>query len=81
MKITKCLIWLQRRSNKYTSPEIQNDLIKVMVMHVIRNISENLHKSPFVTIMVDKMTDVTNQEQVTIVMRRIDEDLVVYEEL
>lgn len=74
------LDWLQRRSNKYTSPEIQNDLIKVMAMHFIRNISEKLHKSPFVTIMVDETTDVTNQEQVTIVMRRLDEDLVVYEE-
>ena len=30
--------------------------------------------------MVDETTDVTNQEQVTIVMRKIDEDLAVYEE-
>lgn len=28
--------WLQRRVNKYTSPEIQNDLSKVMVMQVMR---------------------------------------------
>ena len=73
--------WLQRRVNKYTSPEIQDDLIKVMATHVLRSISEKLHKSPFVTIMVDEMTDITNQEQVTVVMRRIDEELVVYEEL
>ena len=72
--------WLQRRVNKYTSPEIQNNLIKVMAMHVLRNLSDKLHKSPFVTIMVDETTDITNQEQVTVVMRRIDEELVVYEE-
>ena len=72
--------WLQRRVNKYTSPEIQNDLIKVMAMQVMRKISEKLHKSPFITIMVDETTDITNKEQVTVVMRRIDEDLVVHEE-
>ena len=73
--------WLQRRVNKYTSPEIQNDLSKVMVMQVMRKISEKLHKSPFVTIMVDETTDITNKEQVTVITRRIDEDLVVHEEL
>ena len=72
--------WLQRRVNKYTSPEIQNDLIKVMAMYVIRNISEKLQKSPFVTIMVDETTDVTNQEQITVVMCRLDNHLEVYEE-
>jgi hypothetical protein len=51
-----------------------------MAMQVMRKISEKLHKSPFVTIMVDETTDITNKEQVTVVMRRIDEDLVVYEE-
>ena len=74
------LEWLQRRVNKYTSPEIQNDLIKVIARHVMRNIAEKLHRSPFVTIMVDETTDITNQEQVTVVMRRLDEHLVVYEE-
>ena len=74
------LEWLQRRVNKYTSPEIQKYLIKVMATHVIRDISEKLHKSPFVTIMVDETIDIKNQEQVTVVMRRIDEDLVVCEE-
>ena len=73
--------WLQRRVNKYTLPEIQNDLIKVMAMQVMRKISEKLHKSPFVTIMVDETTDITNKEQVTVITRRIDEDLVVHEEL
>ena len=30
--------------------------------------------------MVDETTDITNKEQVTVVMHRIDEDLVVHEE-
>ena len=74
------LEWLQKKVSKYTSPDIQNDLIKLMAVHIMRNIAEKLQDSQFITIMVDETTDVTNQEQVTLVMRRIDENFDVYEE-
>ncbi len=51
-----------------------------MALSVIRKVSENLHKSPFLTVMIDETTDVTNQEQVTIVIRRINDNFEVYEE-
>ncbi len=63
--------WLEKKSNKYTSREIQNSLIKIMAYSVIRKVSENLHKSPFLAVVIDQTTDVTNQEQVTIVIRWI----------
>ncbi len=53
--------WLEKKFNKYTSHEIQNSLIKIMALSVIRKVSENLHKSPFLAVMIDKTTDVTNQ--------------------
>lgn len=68
-----------RGVNKYMVPEIQNDLIKVMAKHVIRSVSEKLHKFPFVIIIVNEATDATNQEQVTVVMSRLGH-LQVYEE-
>lgn len=72
--------WLQKKSNKYTSPGIQNDLIKIMALHVLRCISDLLQESPFLAIMIDETTDITNQEQVAIVMRRIDANFEVCEE-
>ncbi len=72
--------WLQKKTNKYTSHEIQNNLIKVMALSVLRKIAEKLHESPFLTVMIDETTDTTNQEQVTVVIRRIDEHLEVSEE-
>ena len=30
--------WLQKKANRYTSPDIQNGLIKIMALHVLRNI-------------------------------------------
>lgn len=70
--------WLKKQ-NKYTSHEIQNELLKIMAHHVLRDVADHLQKSPFLSIMIDETTDVSNQEQVTIVMRRVDEDLEVYE--
>ena len=51
-----------------------------MALHVMRKIIEKLHESQFLTIMIDETTDITNIEQVTIVIRRVDENLGVCEE-
>ena len=62
------LEWVKRKVNKYTSHEIQNDIVKVMAMHVLRNVATCLQQSPFLTLMMDETTDVTNKEQTTIVI-------------
>ena len=68
------------KANRYTSPEVQNDIIKVMANHILRDVSSKLQSSSFLTVMMDETTDISNQEQVTIVMRRIDENFVASEE-
>ena len=55
-------------ANKYTSHEIQNDIIKVMAMHVLRDVTARLQQSPFLTLMMDETTDVANKEQATILL-------------
>lgn len=74
------LEWLKRKANKYTLHEIQNDIIKVMAMHVLRNVTACLQQSPFFTLMIDETTDVSNKEQTTIVVRWVSEHLEVHEE-
>lgn len=73
--------WAKRKQNKYISHEIQNELLKIMALHILRHIADHLQKSPFLTIMIDETANVSNQEQVTIIMRSVDDDLEVYEEL
>ena len=51
-----------------------------MALSILKNIADKLQKSPFLAIMVEETTDVTNKEQVTVVMRRIDEKFEVFEE-
>ena len=60
--------WLQRKVNKYTSHEIQNDFLKVMAMHLLSGITTFLQQSPFLAVKVDETTDLSNREQMTVVV-------------
>ena len=50
--------WLQKKSNKYTSPGIQNDLIAILALRILRSITALLQESPFLAVMIDEKTDV-----------------------
>lgn len=74
------LDWLDRRASKHTSPENQNEILEIMAHRVLRNILEDIHKSPFLAVMVDETTDKSNKEQLTLVIRWVSKDFVVSEE-
>ena len=61
--------WLKRKENVYTSPTIQNEIIKLMGLSMLRNIVAELQKAPFLTIMADENTDTSNKEQVTLFLQ------------
>ncbi len=61
---TKLHSWLQRKTNKYTSHDIQNEILKVMSLHILRDVVLLIRSAPFFSIMVDETTDVSNKEQV-----------------
>ena len=48
--------WMKRKGNTYTSPDIQNEIIKIMGIKLLRKISLDLQSSPFLTIMVEIYT-------------------------
>ena len=64
---------------KYTSHEVQNE-IELMALRVLREICEFLHSTEFYTVMIDECTDVSNQEQVAIILRWVDDQLTPHEE-
>ena len=72
--------WLKRKENVYCSPDIQNEMIKLMGLQILRDITINLQQSPFLSIMADETTDKSNQEQVTLFLRWVSDDLQVHEE-
>ena len=74
------LQWIDKSARKHTGPENQNEMLEIMAHHVLRKILEDIRSSPFLADMVDEATDKSNKEQLTLVIRWINEDFVVSEE-
>ena len=77
----KVLEWMtKRKSNKYTSAEIQNEVLKVMAIQLHETVAKNIQSSSFYTVMVDETTDCANHEQVVICLRWVDDCFDVHED-
>ena len=72
--------WLKRKTDTYTSHTIQNKIIKLMAKQVLEEINVHLQQSSFLTLMLDETTDVSNKEQVVVVLQQVSSDLIVSEE-
>lgn len=71
--------WLQKKTEKYTSHDIQNEIIMLMAHQIVRDISEKIRDS-FYAIICDEYTDVSNKEQLTFCLRWVDNCFNVQEE-
>lgn len=72
--------WLCRKTNKYTSADIVNEMVKTMALTVLRGIASSIRGRKF-TIMVDETTDSSTKEQCVICLRWVHHDLVPHEDL
>ena len=75
--------WMKQKTNthcKYTSSDMQNEMIKVMALRVLRAISLSIQNATFVTIMVDETTGLSSTEQVIVCLRWVSETLEVQED-
>jgi hypothetical protein len=72
--------WAKQKTDKYTSPEMQNEMVKVMALHILRKISVNLQSTSFCTVMLDETTDVANVEQVVVCLRWVSEKFEIFED-
>lgn len=71
--------WMERKQNKYTSPMIQNEILQLLALSILRDVASNI-QNKFFTIMCDECTDSSNKEQLVICLRWVDEDLSVHED-
>ena len=67
------LKWLERKEDRYTSHDIQNEIIAIMANHVIRDLVSEI-SSGFFCIICDEYTDISNKEQLTICIRWVDKE-------
>ena len=71
---------LDKKTDKYTSPIIQNEMLKIMGLRVLRDIADSLQKAKYFSLMADKVTDTSNREQVAICIRWVDSNFQPHEE-
>ena len=64
-----------KQIRKYVSHDIQNELLKVMALSLLRRIADCIGNSNFYCIICDECTDASNREQLVICIRWIDEHL------
>ena len=58
--------WLHKKTNRFTSSAIQNEILEDMAMHILRPMVKNIKKSSYYSIMADKTTDIINKGQFVI---------------
>ena len=74
------LTFLQQRTDKYIyKRQIQKELIKIMALHVLRDIAAFIQNAKFFSLMADEVTNASNKEQVVMCIRSVDESLEAYE--
>ena len=71
--------WTERKSEKYTSHDIQNEILSLMAHEIVRDLSDEIRETFFATI-CDEYTDVSNKEQLTICLRWVDDYLESHED-
>ena len=53
--------WMDKCQDKFTSPDIQNEILKLMSLRILRDIVQQI-SGKFYTIMVDETTDLSYTE-------------------
>ena len=71
--------WLNRDSYRWTSKEMQNEILEIMSHSILRSLRDDLHSHKNYSVMMDETCDIGIKEQVSICSRSVDENLNVIE--
>jgi len=72
--------YLAKKTDKYSSPQIQNELLQIMANSIVRKIAGAIKDARYYSLMADKVTDSSNGEQVAVYLRWIDEKFDAHED-
>ena len=77
--ISQLTHWMGRNQDKFTIPDIQNQILQIMAITIQQKISSEIC-GKWYTIIVDETTDISNTEQMVSCLRYVDSHLEVHEE-
>ena len=64
---------MERKHYKYMHGDIQNELLEIMALEVLRDLLDEIRQSKFFSYMCDETSDLSNLEQLVVCIRWIDE--------
>ena len=73
-------VWLRKKTDKHISADVQNEILKTMALHVLRQVADSVRSAPFLAAMVDETTDTSNKEQVVLCFRWVNGNLETHED-
>ncbi len=76
----KICAMLEKKAGKYTSPQIQNEIIKIMSLNILRKIACSIQEARYFALMADEVTDCSNKEQFVICLRWVNNNFQPFEE-
>ena len=53
--------WMNQKTSKYTSAQIQNEILSIMGSSVVRDIAAKIQSAKYFSIMADEVTDSSNK--------------------
>ncbi|XP_076341725.1 zinc finger MYM-type protein 1-like [Tachypleus tridentatus] len=77
---SKMIEWLKKKTNKYVTHDVQNEILEVMELQVLRDVASCIRNGRYFSILADECTDVANKKQLTICVRWIDDNLEPHED-
>ena len=72
--------WLERKRFRYTFPLVQNEMLEVVALGIMREITANIQMAAIYTIMADETADISNNEQLAVCFRWIDKNMEAHED-
>ena len=70
--------WVE--TNEYQSPEIINEMIKLMALKVLRSLVNALLSQRWFSLLADETRDISNREQLVVTLRWVSESYEIYED-
>ena len=59
-------LWIQKKTDKYTSHDIHNEILDLTAKSVLREILDQIKQAGFYSLLADECTGSANKEQLTI---------------
>ena len=70
----------KKKINKYVHSTIQNEMMQIMALRVLREVAENIQDFDFYSIMCDEATDVKNVSELVVCLRWVGNELEPHDE-